>query len=65
MTPGAQVPVLGHGHKSHIVKLHYFFTNILLYTQALIRQNKYVVMMTNEGSPKIVNFMNSGQGFLC
>ena len=25
MTPGAGVLVLGHGHISHIVKLHYFF----------------------------------------
>ena len=25
MTPGAGVLVLGHGHISHIVKMHYFF----------------------------------------
>ena len=33
MTPGAGVLVLGRGHVSHIVKLHYFFKN-LLYSQA-------------------------------
>ena len=32
------------------VKLLYFFLNILLYPQALIRQTKYVVMMIKEGS---------------
>ena len=39
------------------VKLMYFFKNLLLYSQALIIQTKYVVMMTKEGSTKIVNFM--------
>ena len=34
MTPGAEVLVLGCGHISHIVKLHYFFKNLLLYSQA-------------------------------
>ena len=57
MTPGAGVLVLGHGHISHIVKLHYFFKNLLLYSQALIRQTKYVLMMTKEGATKIVNFL--------
>ena len=40
----------------NIMKMHYFVKN-LLYSQALIRQTKYVVMMTKEGSTKIVNFM--------
>ena len=57
MTPGAEVLVLGRGHISHIVKLHYFFNNLLLYSQALIKQTKYIVMMTNEGCTKIVNFI--------
>ena len=57
MTCGAGVLVLGRGYISHIVKLHYFFKNILLYSKALIRQTKYLVMMTKEGSTKIVNFM--------
>ena len=34
MTPGAGVLVLGRGHISHIVKMLYFFNNLLLYTQA-------------------------------
>ena len=29
MTPGAGVLVLGHGHISHIVEMHYFFKNLL------------------------------------
>ena len=34
MTPGARVLVLGRGQISHIVKMHYFFKNLLLYSQA-------------------------------
>ena len=37
----------------------YFLKKLLLYSQALIRQTKYVVMMT-----KIVNFMTPGAGLL-
>ena len=29
MTPGAGVHVLGHGHISHIVKMHYLIKNVL------------------------------------
>ena len=47
------------------VKLLYFFNNLFLYSQALIRQTKHVVMMTKEGSTNILNFMTPGQGFLC
>ena len=64
MTPGAAVLALGRGRISHIMKMHYFFKNLLLYSQALIRQTKYVVMMTKEGSTKIVNFMTPGAGVL-
>ena len=32
ITPGAWVLVLGHGHISLIVKMHYFFKNFLLYS---------------------------------
>ena len=42
----------------------YFLKNLLLYSQALIRQTKYVVMMTKEGSTKILNFMTPGAGVL-
>ena len=43
MPPGAGVLVLGHGHISHIVKMHYFFKN-LLYSRAWIRQKMFIVM---------------------
>ena len=46
------------------VKFMYFFKNLLLYSQALIRQTKYVVIMTKEWSTKIVNFMTPGVGVL-
>ena len=55
MTPGTGVLVLGCGHIRHIVKMHYFFKNLLFYSQASIRQTKYVVMMTKEGSTKIIH----------
>ena len=42
----------------------YLLKNLLLYSQAQIRQIKYVVMMTKEGSTKIVNFMTPGAGVL-
>ena len=54
ITPGAGVLVLGCGHISHIMKMHYFFKNLLLYSQAVIRQTKYIVMIAKEGSTKIV-----------
>ena len=60
--PGAGVLVLECSHISHIVKMHYFFKNLLLNSQALIRQTKYVVVMTKEGSTKIVNLMTPGAG---
>ena len=64
MTSGVGVLVLGRGHISHIVIMHYFFKNLLLSSQAEIRQTKYVVMMTKEGSTKIVNFVTHGAGVL-
>ena len=51
MTPGAVVLVIRCGHIRHIVKMHYFFKNLLPY----IRQTKYIVMMTKEESTRIVN----------
>ena len=36
MTPGAGVLALGRGHISHLVKIHYFFKNLLLYSQAYL-----------------------------
>ena len=64
MTPGAGILVQERGHRSHIVNMHFFFKNLLLYSQTLISQTKYVVMMTKEGSTKIVNFMTPRAGIL-
>ena len=64
ITPGSGVLVIGHGHISHIVKMHYSFKNLLLYSQALVRQSKYIVMLTKEESTKIVSFMTPGAGVL-
>ena len=38
-------------------KFMYFFKNLLLYSGACFRQTKHIVIMTKEGSTKIVNFM--------
>ena len=53
MTPGAGFFLPGRGHISHTVKIYYFFKNLLLYSHANIRQTKYIVMMTKEGSTKL------------
>ena len=44
--------------------MHYFFKNLLLYSQAWCRQIKSVVMMNKTKSTKIVNFMTPGAGVL-
>ena len=36
----------------------------LLYSQACIRQTKYIVMMTKERSTQIINFITPGAGVL-
>ena len=46
------------------VTLMYFLKNPLLYSGAWFRQTKFIVMMTKEGSPTIVNFMIPGAGVL-
>ena len=53
MTPEAAFPVIGLGHTSHKVKMNCFFKN-LLYFGACFRQTKCIVMMTMEGSTKIL-----------
>ena len=55
MIPG--VLVVGPGHIRHIVKMHHLKKIFLLHSQTKIRQTKYKVMMTQEESTKIVNFM--------
>ena len=62
MTPGAWVLVQGRGHTSRLVKMHYLFFNVLLYSQAQIRQTNNVVMMTIEGLTKIENVITPGAG---
>ena len=64
MTPRAGVLVLGCGHISHIVKMHYFLKNLHLNSHAYIGQTRYIVVMTKEGSTKIVNFMIPVAGVL-
>ena len=44
--------------------MHYFFNNCGLYSQAQIIQTKYKVMMSKEGSTKIVNFKTPWAGVL-
>ena len=60
MTLETGVLALECGHISHILKIHYFFKNLLLYSHAQIGLTKYIIMMTKEGSIKIVNFMTPG-----
>ena len=64
MTPGAEVLVLRCGHKNDIVKIHYIFKNLLLYSQAQIRQQEGIVMMSKEESTNFVNFMTPRAGIL-
>ena len=47
----------GHDPLSHIVKMHYYYKN-LLYSWAQFRQIRFLEMMTKECSTKIVNFMS-------
>ena len=53
MNPGAGCLVQRRDHKSYIVNIHYFWKNLLLYSQAQIRQTKFIVMMTKEGSTNL------------
>ena len=52
MTPGAAVPVLGRSHNSYMVKMLIFNSSTVLLKK--IRQTKFIVMMTKEGSTKSV-----------
>ena len=64
MTAGVGVLLLKCGQISYVVKIHDFFKNILLYSQAQIRQTECIAMMSKEGSTKIVNFMAPRAGIL-
>ena len=65
MTSGVRDLVPRCGHNSHIMKMHTFFKNLLLYTQAQFRQTEGRVMMTKEGSTKLLILLSPGQEFLC
>ena len=62
VSPRAGVLLLGCGHMSYsekrIIRLKFFF----LYSQAQIRQTNHIVIMTREGSTKIVIFMTRTRG---
>ena len=56
--------MLGRGHISKIAQNALFLYKIIFSSsQAQIRQTKYVVKMTWEGSPNFINFMTPGAGF--
>ena len=42
----------------------YFFIDLFFHLGAWFRQTKCILMMTKEGSTKIVNFMTTGTGVL-
>ena len=63
ITPWAGVLVLGRGHMSYSENALLFLKKIL-YSGARFRQSKCIVMMTTEGSTKIVNFITPGAGVL-
>ena len=46
------------------MKIHYFLKNLLLYSQAQIRQTEGIVIMSKERSTEIVNFMTPRAGIL-
>ena len=46
------------------VKLMYFLKTLLLYSGAEFRHTKYLVMMTNEGSTKYLDFTTPEAGVL-
>ena len=64
MTPGAEVLVLRAWPYKFNSENTLFLQNIHLYSLVKIRQTKYMVIMTKEGSTKIVNFMTHGAGVL-
>ena len=47
---------------THIVKMHYFFKNLFLYSGAGFRQSKCIVIMNEERSTKFINFMTPRVG---
>ena len=64
MTSGVGVFVLRCGHISYIVKINYLYESLPLYSHAQIKQIGGIVMMSKEGSNKIVNFITPREGIL-
>ena len=58
MTFGVRVLVLRCGHISYIVKIHYFFKNLLLYSQAQIRKTEGMIITIGAGCLML------GRGFI-
>ena len=57
ITPRAWVLVVWRGHISHIDRvIQYLFQNLFAYSQSRIKETKFLVMITKEGSTKIVYF---------
>ena len=57
MTPGTGILVLGWPYKSYREIALFLSKSFSILSQALISQKKYILMMTKEGSTKIVNFI--------
>ena len=64
MSLSTGVLMLWRGHISHIIKMHYFFNNLHLYSRAWFKQTRCIVIMTKEESIKIINFMTPRIGVL-
>ena len=57
MTPLLGVLVLRRYHIRYVVKIHYFFKNLLFFFNAQIKQPEGISIMSKEGTTTIVNFM--------
>ena len=55
---------MNHHFSKKKIKLRNFFQNVLLYFRAHIRQTGHIVVMTKDGSNKIVNSITSSES-LC
>ena len=62
MTPGAGVLALERGHM--LYSGNAFFPNKIIFFTPRIKQTKYIVKMTKEGSIKMVTFMTPTAGVL-
>ena len=67
MSSRTEVLVLRYGHISHIVKMHYFFKNLLFYSQACVDKKNLIYSNDKQGRvyKKILISCPPGQWFLC